>query len=381
MALWQALRPLRELLPPRRASSSCSGWTAGAAATWCSGRPEPRTGGRGPARGELDGARRRRDALVAAGGRERRAPWSAPDEPFPATVFEQVHPAMGDRVRAHAVAALGDGRGPPRVGPLRRHRGDHGRARASRRLGGERRVGPRAPWRRRRPGPAAARRHAGRVEDVLGELTPRRTWSSPIRRAPGWTRGSRAALEHGGAAAARLRLLRPRHLARDLAPAAGLPARRGPGLRPVSPDRARGDGGRAGPGLVKYLVTVGGREIEVEVDGEQVTVGGRHPDRRASDRCRHAAPPAAGRRARRRAGHESASAGHGQWTLGVGGERCEARWWTSAPGTSGASPARRDRRPRARRRSGRRCRAWWFGCRWRRARRSRRAPGWWCWRR
>jgi 23S rRNA (uracil1939-C5)-methyltransferase len=33
---------------------------------------------------------------------------SAPDQPFPATVFEQVHPAMGDRVRAHAVAAMGD---------------------------------------------------------------------------------------------------------------------------------------------------------------------------------------------------------------------------------------------------------------------------------
>jgi 23S rRNA (uracil1939-C5)-methyltransferase len=33
---------------------------------------------------------------------------SAPDQPFPATVFEQVHPAMGDRVRAPAVAAMGD---------------------------------------------------------------------------------------------------------------------------------------------------------------------------------------------------------------------------------------------------------------------------------
>jgi tRNA/tmRNA/rRNA uracil-C5-methylase (TrmA/RlmC/RlmD family) len=30
------------------------------------------------------------------------------DDPWPATVFEQVHPAMGDRVRADAVAALGD---------------------------------------------------------------------------------------------------------------------------------------------------------------------------------------------------------------------------------------------------------------------------------
>jgi len=29
-------------------------------------------------------------------------------ETFPATVFEQVHPAMGDRVRAHAVETLGD---------------------------------------------------------------------------------------------------------------------------------------------------------------------------------------------------------------------------------------------------------------------------------
>ena len=29
-------------------------------------------------------------------------------DPFPATVFEQVHPAMGDRVRAHALAALGE---------------------------------------------------------------------------------------------------------------------------------------------------------------------------------------------------------------------------------------------------------------------------------
>src|SRR5262245_66673286 len=32
---------------------------------------------------------------------------AGPGEPFPATVFEQVHPAMGDRVRAFAVDALG----------------------------------------------------------------------------------------------------------------------------------------------------------------------------------------------------------------------------------------------------------------------------------
>ncbi len=31
-----------------------------------------------------------------------------PGEAYPATVFEQVHPSMGDRVRAHAIEALGD---------------------------------------------------------------------------------------------------------------------------------------------------------------------------------------------------------------------------------------------------------------------------------
>jgi 23S rRNA (uracil1939-C5)-methyltransferase len=30
------------------------------------------------------------------------------DQSFPATVFEQVHPAMGDRVRAHAIASLSE---------------------------------------------------------------------------------------------------------------------------------------------------------------------------------------------------------------------------------------------------------------------------------
>ncbi len=43
---------------------------------------------------------------IQAGDEEARALTGA-DQPFPATVFEQVHPAMGDRVRAHAVAALG----------------------------------------------------------------------------------------------------------------------------------------------------------------------------------------------------------------------------------------------------------------------------------
>ena len=43
-------------------------------------------------------------------GGEARA-FGAADRPFPATVFEQVNPAMGDRVRAHAIAALGEVRG------------------------------------------------------------------------------------------------------------------------------------------------------------------------------------------------------------------------------------------------------------------------------
>jgi 23S rRNA (uracil1939-C5)-methyltransferase len=94
---------------------------------------------------------------------------SGADEAYPATVFEQVHPAMGDRVRAHALDALGavEGR---HVWDLYAGIGETtaalARAGASvESVESDRRAVAEAESR----GPAA-RRHAGRVEDVLREL-------------------------------------------------------------------------------------------------------------------------------------------------------------------------------------------------------------------
>jgi biotin carboxyl carrier protein len=73
---------------------------------------------------------------------------------------------------------------------------------------------------------------------------------------------------------------------------------------------------------MKYLVTVGGREIEVEVDGDQVTVAG--ATRTATLRT------VAGTSSRqllidgRPAALTLRSAGRGQWTLGVAGDRWDA---------------------------------------------------------
>jgi biotin carboxyl carrier protein len=70
---------------------------------------------------------------------------------------------------------------------------------------------------------------------------------------------------------------------------------------------------------VKYIVTVAGREIEVEVDGDLVTVGG--STRVASLR----AVPGTPTRQLLIEGHPTAltmrSAGRGQWSLEVGGDR------------------------------------------------------------
>jgi 23S rRNA (uracil1939-C5)-methyltransferase len=93
------------------------------------------------------------------------------DSPYPATVFEQVHPAMGDRVRAHAVEALG-----PLAG---RHVWDLyagiGETTAVLARGGASvesvESDRRAVAEAERRGPTA-RRHAARVEHVLGELRP-----------------------------------------------------------------------------------------------------------------------------------------------------------------------------------------------------------------
>jgi 23S rRNA (uracil1939-C5)-methyltransferase len=91
------------------------------------------------------------------------------DEAFPATVFEQVHPEMGDRVREFAVRQLGDVGG-RKVWDLYAGIGETTTQLAG--LGAQvesveldRRAVAEAEAR----GPAA-RRHVGRVEDVLREL-------------------------------------------------------------------------------------------------------------------------------------------------------------------------------------------------------------------
>jgi 23S rRNA (uracil1939-C5)-methyltransferase len=170
MRAWQALRPVRHLLPPRLESVVLR---------------RDRQGGvhlivRSAGSEAWPGAARLRAALA-----ERNTPatiwWQsaegAPramagaDGPYPATVFEQVNPAMGDRVRAHAVEALGPLTG-RRVWDLYAGIGETTAALVQ---GGalvesvesDRRAVAEAE----RRGPAA-RRHAARVEHVLAELRP-----------------------------------------------------------------------------------------------------------------------------------------------------------------------------------------------------------------
>jgi 23S rRNA (uracil1939-C5)-methyltransferase len=89
--------------------------------------------------------------------------------PFPATVFEQVHPSMGDRVRAHAVAALGEVAG-RHVWDLYAGIGETTAALAGAGASVESvESDPRAVEEAAARGPAAVR-HVGRAERVVGRL-------------------------------------------------------------------------------------------------------------------------------------------------------------------------------------------------------------------
>ena len=94
-------------------------------------------------------------------------------EAYPATVFEQVYPAMGDRVRSDAIAKLGDLRGRhvwdlyAGIGETTRGLLEHGATVESVEV--DRRAVTVAEAR----GPATGvTRHAGRVEDLLDRLAP-----------------------------------------------------------------------------------------------------------------------------------------------------------------------------------------------------------------
>jgi 23S rRNA (uracil1939-C5)-methyltransferase len=168
MELWQALRRLRPLLPPRLSAIVLR---------------SDRRGGRHvlfrSTGGEVWGGGARLHAELGRLGQPITLWWQPHDgvpravagagEAFPATVFEQVHPAMGDRVRAYAINALG-AVGGRHVWDLYAGIGETtlvlARAGASvESVESDRRAVAEAEAR----GPNA-RRHAARVEHVLGEL-------------------------------------------------------------------------------------------------------------------------------------------------------------------------------------------------------------------
>ena len=170
MEVWHALRTFRRLLPARLGSVTLRlDRQAGVHVLF-------RTSG-----GEAwSGATKLRGALAARGTAvtiwwqgEDGAPraMAGAGEAYPATVFEQVHPTMGDRVRTHAIEALGPVAG-RHVWDLYAGIGETTAVLAQAgALVESVESDQRAVAEAERRGPPA-RRHAARVEHVLGELRP-----------------------------------------------------------------------------------------------------------------------------------------------------------------------------------------------------------------
>lgn len=149
---------------------------------------------------------------------------AGPRTGFPVLAFEQVHPALGDRIRADAVAALGDVGGAV-VWDLYAGSGDTSRALAA--LGGEvwavEADGGAVAWGRARArewdGGSAIRWEAGRAEDLVSRLPePGAVVVNPPR--TGLDARVAEALERRASAGPALRLVYvscdPATLARDL---------------------------------------------------------------------------------------------------------------------------------------------------------------------
>ncbi|HEX6435063.1 MAG TPA: TRAM domain-containing protein [Gemmatimonadales bacterium] len=168
MDLWQAVRALRRLLPPQleqivlrldRAGGRHLVIRVGEGEVWSGaerlGREMQQRGVPATIWYQPHGGVAR--AVVGA------------SEAFPATVFEQVHPEMGDRVREFALAQLGDVTGKQvwdlyaGIGETTTQLVARGAQVESVELDG------RAVAEAERRGPAA-RRHSGRVEDLVPEL-------------------------------------------------------------------------------------------------------------------------------------------------------------------------------------------------------------------
>ena len=224
-------------VPHHRAGAA---WSCGRRSRRCGGCAAAPRGGGAPARSDGrppravsgDGAARRGPAAPALACRSSRGRgpgatvwWQPADgapravagagEAIPPPSFEQVHPAMGDRVRAHALAALGPASGRRGVGSLRRDRRDDGALAALRRAGGKRRSGPARGGRGGTPGSARRGAMSGGWRHLLGALrAPDLVITNPPR--TGMDARVPEALE--GAAAERVVYIScdPATLARDL---------------------------------------------------------------------------------------------------------------------------------------------------------------------
>ncbi|MGN6391012.1 MAG: hypothetical protein ACTHM9_02025, partial [Gemmatimonadales bacterium] len=93
------------------------------------------------------------------------------DETFPATVFEQINPSMGDRVRAHAITALGPVAG-RRVWDLYAGIGETTSALTAAGAEVESVESDRRAVREAERRAPVARHYAARVEDVIHRLEP-----------------------------------------------------------------------------------------------------------------------------------------------------------------------------------------------------------------
>jgi 23S rRNA (uracil1939-C5)-methyltransferase len=168
MSLWTDVRALREFLPPALRHIVLRLDRGGGRHLVLATSGTGRWRGDGALHQELAGRQAAVTIWLQAGDGEAE-PVAGEPGPFPATVFEQVHPAMGDQVRQLAIAALGEVTG--------RHVWDLyagiGETTAALVLSGASvesvESDPRAVAEAEARGPAA-QRYVGRVERTLGKL-------------------------------------------------------------------------------------------------------------------------------------------------------------------------------------------------------------------